>query len=100
MIRGTTPTHEFTIPFDTEQVEKVRIIYVQGGVERFVKTEVDCTMAGKVISCRLTQEDTLSLTSDNCVEIQLRVLTVAGDAFASQIMKAHVCACLEDEVLA
>lgn len=98
MIRGTTPTHTFTIPFDTENVQKVRIIYRQSGAV-VEKTEADCTMEGKQISVRLTQEDTLKLMGDCCVNIQIRVLTHAGDAFASHIMQVHVCACLDDEVL-
>lgn len=98
MIRGTTPTHTFTLPISVDDVDKIRIIYAQGGV-KIVKANADCTMEGNTITTKLTQEDTLSLTSDNYVEIQLRVLTVAGDAFASQIMRTHVCVCLEDEVM-
>jgi hypothetical protein len=30
MRRGTTPTHTFTLPFDTAMLSKVRIIYSQG----------------------------------------------------------------------
>lgn len=99
MIRGTTPTHTFTLPISVDDVDKIRIIYAQCGV-KIVKTNADCTMEGKTVTTTLTQEDTLSLSSDNYVEIQLRVLTVAGDAFASQIMRSHVRVCLEDEVLA
>lgn len=99
MIRGTTPTHEFTIPFDVGNVAKVRIIYAQRGDVKFVKTEADCVMKDKTISVRLTQEDTLSLVDGCCVDIQIRVLTTADEAFASQPMKATVCACLEEEVL-
>ena len=99
MIRGTTPTHIFTIPFEVEVVEKVRIIYAQRGAVKFVKTEADCTMEGKTITAQLTQEDTLSLVDGSCVDIQVRVLTTDGEAFASQPMKATMCACLEEEVL-
>jgi len=99
MIRGTTPTHVYTIPFEVENVAKVRIIYAQRGVVKFVKNETDCVMEGKTISVRLKQEDTLTLTDGNCVDIQIRVLTISDEAFASQPMKATVCACLEEEVL-
>lgn len=99
MIRGTTPTHIFTIPLEVEEVEKVRIIYAQKGVVKFTKTEADCMMEGKTISVRLTQENTLSLVDGNCVDIQIRVLTKTEEVFASQPMKATVCACLEEEVL-
>ncbi len=99
MIRGTTPTHAYTIPFDVGNVAKVHIIYAQRGSVKFVKTEADCTMDGKTITTRLTQEETLSLVDGNCVDIQIRVLTTTNEAFASQPMKATVCACLEEEVL-
>ena len=46
MIRGTTPTHIFTIPFDTSQVDELRISYAQNDVEKIVKTKEQCTLNG------------------------------------------------------
>lgn len=99
MIRGTTPTHVYTLPFDVEKVRKLRIIYSQSGNEKVVKTEAHCTLAGNTATVRLTQEDTLAFSSDDFVLIQLRVLTPEGDALASNVMRVKPGVCLEDEVI-
>lgn len=100
MVRGTTPTHVFTLPFGVENVEKVRILYAQSGEVKVKKTEADCTMEGNTVTVRLTQEDTFALDSGTFVDIQLRVLTLAGDALASHIVHVVPGACLDDEVMA
>ena len=100
MIRGTTPTHTFTIPFDASLIAKCRIIYAQDGVEIFCKNTEDCILVGQSIKTRLTQEETFSLDCKKCVEIQVRVLTKTGDALSSLVMKVGLDKCLDDEVLA
>ena len=98
MIRGTTPTHTFTLPISVDDVDKIRIIYAQGGV-KIIKTNADCTMEGKTVTTTLTQEDTLSLSSDTAVQIQLRVLTREGEALVSDVYRIRPGVCLEDEVI-
>lgn len=100
MIRGTTPTHTFTLPFGVETVAKVRILYAQHDEVLVTKTEEDCTMTGQTIQVRLTQEETLALDSSTVVAIQLRVLTTGGEALASDIMRVLPGDCLENEVMA
>lgn len=97
MIRGTTPLHTFTIPFNTELIDKVRVIYSQDGSP--VLRKENCTLEGNSIKVKLTQEDTLSLSSNCAVEIQVRVLMHNGEAFASVPKKVAVERCLENEVL-
>ena len=100
MIRGTTPTHVYDLPFGVENVAKVRILYAQHGEVKIIKTEEDCKMSGKTISVQLTQRDTLDLLGNTFVDIQLRVLTTGGDALASPLTRVLVGACLDDEVMA
>lgn len=99
MKRGTTPTHTFTLPFDVDIIDKVRILYAQGGTLKLKKENADTTMAGNTISVALTQEDTLLLQSGKTVDIQLRVLTNDGNALASDIIRVFVETLLENEVL-
>ena len=98
MIRGTTPTHTFTLPISVDDVDKIRIIYAQGGV-KIVKTNADCTMEGNTITTKLTQEDTLSMSSDTVVKIQLHLLTRAGEPLVSDIYRIKPGECLDDEVI-
>lgn len=100
MIRGTTPTHTFNIPFDTSAITALRIIYSQGDEQILVKELPDCTVDGNTISVKLTQEDTFKFDCHkNTVQIQLRVLTAGNDALASDPVSVPVFKCLDSEVL-
>ena len=100
MIRGTTPTHTFTIPFNTSNIQKVKILYCQNDELILRKKTQDCTLDGNTISVRLTQEDTFKFNCKANVHIQVRILTERGDSLVSKEIVASVGKCLEDEVLA
>ena len=99
MIKGTTPTHTFTLPFGTDMIKSVQIIYAQNDVPVLTKGSGDCTMEGNTISVRLNQEDTFLFAEGSCVEIQVRVLTLGGDSLASNIMRVRCEECLFEGVL-
>ena len=99
MYRGTTPTHTFTLPFDTSLVKTIRIIYSQQGVVVLSKTEADVGMSGSLVQVSLTQEETLSFRCKREVLIQLKILTTTGEALVSDIIKVSVSRCLCEEVL-
>ena len=92
MIRGTTPTLEFTMPFDTSLIAELYITITQNGA---------CNCNDTSVSLTLTQEDTLRLEqkpySDS--EMQIRVRTIAGEALASNIMRIYVGRILKDGVI-
>ena len=99
MIQGTTPKHIFTIPFDTESIDKLSIAYGQNDAVVLKKTEEDCVIEGHKITVKLTQEDTLKLKENVTVKIQLRVLLKSGDALASDIKYKPAREVLDKEVL-
>ena len=99
MIRGTTPTHTFNIPFDTSTVSEVRVIYAQNDEVLFTKSKTDCVLENSTIKVTLTQEDTLKFDHTKAVQIQIRILTINGDALASIVEQIGVAKCLDNEVL-
>lgn len=99
MIRGTTPTHTFTLPFDTENIDSVRIAYAQGGAVIFTKETGDCALKSDTITVKLTQKETLQLDDKQMVEIQLRVRLMDGEALSTPIMRKSVGECLDGAVL-
>ena len=96
---GSTPTHVFTLPFNTDVVDVVQIIYKQGTDILLELDESDCEMTGNTISTVLTQEDTFLFTGGGIVDIQLRVKTTDGTVLASNIMRVSAEQCLSDEVI-
>ena len=99
MRQGTTPTHTFTIPFDTGIVAKARVIYAQNNAVKIAKKEPDVKKTGNTISVKLTQEETLRLNHKFNTDIQLRILTNQGDSLVSDIITVSTEQCLSDEVL-
>ena len=99
MIQGTTPTHRFTIPFDAAVISKVRVTYAQREKVLLTKDETECSLDGNVIELKLTQEETLLFDEFSSVQVQVRVLTTAGDALASDLIRVPCGAILDKEVL-
>jgi hypothetical protein len=99
MPRGTTPTNTYTLPFPTELVEKVRIIFSQRDGLKIKKTEKDVEMEGNTVKIRLTQEETFLLKPTMPVKHQIRVRTTGGDVFKSKVYTFTVDECLDSEVL-
>ena len=99
MIRGTTPTHTFTLPFSTELVSCLKITYKQDDTEILVKRTEDCELEGNNIIIKLTQEETFLFDCKKIVRIQMRVLDSSQTAIASKIILASVDECLDNEVL-
>ena len=99
MIRGTTPTHEFKVPFNKDMIKTVKIIYCQNDKTIFCKNTEDCTIEDGIISVTLTQEDTFACKLGAFVDIQVRILTDRDEALSSNIMHDTVYKSLDDEVL-
>lgn len=98
-MRGTTPTHIFTLPFEAKLISNIRIIYTQGDEQILVKEVKDCNIDGNTVTVRLTQEETFLFDCKKYVEIQVRVLTAEKDALNSDPIKVSVEKCLDNEVM-
>ena len=100
MYRGTTPTLTFRLPIDTGSITVLSIAVAQGRQVKIEKTLSDAHLEGNVISCTLTEAETLSLIAGAGVEakIQLRV-GVGEQRMASQIFTVPVERILRDGAL-
>lgn len=83
MIRGTTPTIFFHLPFDIEEIEEMWLTIAQRGKDVITKELADMEYDNGVFSVRLSQEETLILDARQKSEAQLRVKFVTGEAIAS-----------------
>ena len=99
MIRGTTPTHEFTLPFTVDLISEVEITYKQSNTCLLVKHSKDCTLEDNKISVRLSQKETFKFAKGGTVSVQVRVLTTGGDVLASDIHRVNCDDCLSEGVL-
>ena len=102
MVRGSTPTFTFTIPFDVSLIDKLYVTVeqtVEGEKIQVEKSKEQCTLKGNQIECKLTQEDTLSFKESYHVLIQLRVLTAGGDSLVSKVFKKSASKLLKEGVI-
>ena len=98
MIRGTTPTLEFTFPFDVSTLSSCYVTFQQNGKTVIEKQLTDGKVDGKKLSFILSQEDTLKFKVDY-IEMQIRCKTFKGEVIASNIMQTHAEKILKDGVV-
>lgn len=99
IVQGTTPTHSFTLPFDTSTISEARFVYAQDGEVKVLKEGTDVVMTGATVTTTLTQADTYNLTPGVSVVLMLRVLTKGGDALVSDAKTGRCRGCADKEVL-
>lgn len=99
MIRGTTPTHIFNLPIQTNSIKEVRVSYKQGDTILVEKTEHDVKMTSTAIKLTLSQEDTLKFAANIPVQVQLKVLTTGDVVLATPVRMVQVSVILNEEVL-
>lgn len=99
IIRGTTPTLEFVLPFDTDNLADAYVTISQSGVQLVDKPLTACQCNGNKLTVTLTQEETLKLDCKCISEIQIRAKTAGGEAIASNIIQALTGRILKDGVI-
>lgn len=96
MIRGTTPVLSFELPIETSNISVGYVTIFQRNSMVIEKKFSDCELQQKKVIMKLTQTETLKLSSNDSVEIQIRCKTNLGEAFASDIIKVSVKRILKD----
>lgn len=96
---GTTPTHTFTIPFEKELVTDLRITYTQKKKKILTKHLKDVEIVGNDINITLTQEETFNFKEKEMVFVQLKIKTVDGQVFNSDLILMRVEPALDNEVI-
>jgi hypothetical protein len=98
MIRGTTPTFIFSLPFDVSNI-KSAYITIKSRWTEVEKAVTDCSLNGTTITVKLTQEETLALPESQIAGVQLRVLTNDNEALASDVFPIKVEEILKEGVI-
>lgn len=102
MRRGTTPT--ITITVDADLTGMIIHLAFKTGERLLIKTNKDFDISYEenktVITCKLTQEETLSMQSGKNCEVQIRAVQNNGKtAVATTIGTISVARILEDGVI-
>lgn len=90
MIRGTTPTYKFGVPFDIESVDVLYVTFEQNGRVVIERDLDSCEIGDKEIKVHLTQAETLKFTAGQLVTMQIRARFNTGKATASDLMTTDV----------
>ena len=85
--------------FDGKIIKRIRVVYKQDGDIVLKKAGDDVQIDGKVVTVKLSQEDTFAFSSNVSIEIQLRVLFTDNEVKNSYIIKTSLARCLDDEVI-
>ena len=84
IIRGTTPKHDFEIPYQENNVKDIRVSYVQNNKVVLTKNKTHCVFFEKGISIQLTQEDTISFSPTKNVFVEIRIQLVDGNVVMNE----------------
>ena len=96
MMRGTTPTLVFSLPFDTELVDKLYLTFSQNDKEILTVTEKVCNLHDITVEVTLTQAETLLFEANVLTEAQFRIITINNDVTCSYPMRIAVQRILKD----
>lgn len=98
MRKGTTPSLTFKLPFEVSNLKNAKVTLCQDGVcvEKYL---CDCQTTDDTLTVRLTQNDTFQFMCNSTIDVQLRVVTVNGEALASDVFHLFVDECLDEEVI-
>lgn len=99
MIRGTTPTLTFRLPFDTGLLAEAWVTFTQLDHIVVDKTLEDLEVLPDALVLRLTQDETLMLQHEELVEIQIRARLTDDTAVASQKIRVGVDGILKEGVI-
>ena len=98
MIRYTTPTITFSLPFEASYLTAAYISLLQGSTA-VDKTLADCETSEKTLSITLSQEETAGFAAGTPVKVQLRCVGNDGKAYASRQFRLDVDDVLKEGVL-
>lgn len=122
IVRGTTPYHNFILPLKRDEIKDLYITYMQNeevvlekSTEEIVLEDANEDLENASIedteeevltsaTVHLTQEDTFNFkfypaTEKNIAVIQIRVITVDNEAYASDPIKERVFGVLKEGVI-
>lgn len=107
MRRGTTPTHNFTVPFEIPSGSKIRIVYAQNDAIILERTTETCNVSSNSISVDLSDDETLLFDCQEHfydgkvqqypIEIQIGIKTPDGKKMWSDILKDTPERCLRKD---
>lgn len=101
MIRGTTPTLKFKIPYKACMIEDGFVTFSRKGkVFMDIPFSDDrVSVQDKFILITFSQEDTLSFNSKAMYSVQLRILLKGDKAVASNIIAMNIGSILKNGVI-
>lgn len=99
IVRGTTPTLSFNLPFPVNTIASGYVTIQQRGKTAAEKKFNECNCDGNTLSVKLSQEDTLALKSGYGTGIRLVVKTVTGDRLETKDYPVQVLNTSKDEVI-
>lgn len=97
MIRGTTPSLRFELPFEAADIDEGYITIAQKGRPNLDIPISRCTVDENALILDLTQEETLGLRA-SIADVQIRI-KMNGSVLASNIVKLDVGAILKDGII-
>lgn len=99
MLQGTTPTYQFKIDFDAEDLKEVYAVFAQNDKCIVVKKKAECTINEKTVEVTMTQKESFLFKENINMQAQLLFLDNNGKKWGTRIKEFPVYKSLYKEVL-
>ena len=99
MIRGTTPTHYFTVPCKAQNISKVNVLYGQDDKLLFKKKTSDCTIEDELVTVKLSRNESLMFNHKLPAQVQIVIKQTNDDILESIVQTFGVDKLLDDGVI-
>lgn len=99
IVRGTTPTVSFGLPFSADLLAAGFVTVRQLGETVIEKEMSACVCDGSTLAAKFSQEDTLALKIGSPAKIRLVVKTQGGDRLETKDIVARVSDTHKDGVI-
>lgn len=99
MIRGTTPTLKFNLPFNTNRINNGYVTFSQQKVIVLDKDISECTCDNNMLIVNLTQEETLKFQHGCKVEVQIKIKLVNTDTSVDKVIASNIVTFDVDKIL-
>ena len=83
IIRGTTPNMTFKLPFNADMLDTGYVVIQQNKQTVIEKKLIECECGETTVTAKLTQEETLKLTTKVNAVINIVVKTLGGERVES-----------------
>lgn len=83
IVRGTTATHEFSVPYNADEIKTLHIAYGQNNKIILSRDKSSAQVSDRNITVSLSQQDTLGFMPEKNIKVEIKLLLNDGQVLSN-----------------